>query len=146
MALTTQQRNNIVIWACLILMIMLTALERFTQNEKQYLPVFDTQYVLKEVKFVGYQWQMSERQWQCNVPDGACEESGLFWSELKAAPTEKPEHILGQSYAVKFYLQDVTDPLIFYWYPDQSLLQSQSKRWYTLPKFASYRLNKFIHP
>ena len=146
MALTGKQRNNVILLSCLVLMVLLTVLDKFTQNSKHYLPVFDAQYVLSKVTFLGYQWQMEDNQWQCNFQEGTCKETGQFWSELKAAPSKDPEHILGQSYTVKFYLQGVTDPLVFYWYPDQSLLQSQSKRWYTLPKFASYRLNKFINP
>tara|TARA_B100001094_G_C18195036_1_gene810172 strand:+ start:241 stop:687 length:447 start_codon:yes stop_codon:yes gene_type:complete len=144
MALTTRQRNNIILFTCIFFILILNITDRLIRNSQNYLPLFDEEYQLERVEFLGLVWQSNQLSWQCNFTHIECISNGMFWQELQASPIDIPKDTLHSNYVIRFTLKNPETVLVWYWYPEQALLQSHSKHWYKLPMLAQHKLKYFV--
>ena len=144
MAFTTRQKNNIILFTCIFFILIINITDKFLRDAQNYLPLFDTEYQLNRVEFLGLVWQSNQASWQCNFTHIDCVSNGLFWQDLRALPIDPPQQELHSNYVIRFTLKNPDTVLVWYWYPDQDLLKSHSAHWYKLPMLAQRKLKYFV--
>ncbi len=107
MALTTRQRNNIILFTCIFFILILNITDRIIRDSKNYLPLFDEEYQLERVEFLGLVWQSNQLSWQCNFTHIECVSNGMFWQELKALPVDQPQEALHSNHVIRFTLKNL---------------------------------------
>ena len=144
MALSTRQKNNIILFTCLIMFALLNLMDRYLNSKADFMPLFDEEHSVYRIEFQGLVWDLEQGVWHCNLIQVSCNKTGKFWSTLQARPFTEPTLIDQDSKPIRFYIQGASAVLIWSWFPKQGLIQSQSKRWYQLPHSTNEQLNEFV--
>ena len=97
-------------------------LDRLIEPKENFLPLFDHEYQLKQVEFLGLSWLKKDKIWRCNFHHIACSEYGQFWANLTALPIDSPLEKLEAHHPILFKLENYKKALIWYWYPDQAFV------------------------
>ena len=124
--------------------VLLNLMDRYLNSKTNFMAVFDQDYPVYRIEFQGLAWDLNQGVWHCNLIQVSCNETGQFWSTLQARPVTEPQSILANSKPIRFHVQGSTSVLIWSWFPEQSLLQSHSKRWYELSHSVNEQLNEFL--
>lgn len=136
MALSRRQWNNILIIASIVMVGLLTLLDKHTRDTpKETVPLFDAQAQLAQLQLSGMWMARNARdEWQCDPQVLNCQQWVDSWlhirvSPLLAAPAPdnkaKPQELLLQ-------LSD-REAQIWLLFPETGLLKSAAGNWYQIP-------------
>ncbi|MBL6735064.1 MAG: hypothetical protein ISP86_04200 [Shewanellaceae bacterium] len=144
MALSTRQKNNIILFTCLIMFALLNLMDRYLNSKVDFMPMFDQEHPVYRVEFQRLVWDLNKGVWHCNLIQISCNETGQFWSALQAKPIAEPQVVDTDSKPIRFHIEGASSVLVWSWFPEKSLLQSHSKRWYQLSNAVNEQLNEFV--
>ncbi len=136
MALTRKQWNNIIILASILMVSVLTLLDKRMNSVPDTHELFDSNTELQQLQLGGI-WlaQAANGQWQCDPKVLNCADWSQAWLSIRVSPlASKPE--LTQDERPRELLLKVSgaaEPQLWLFYPHQGLLKSAAGNWYLIP-------------
>lgn len=136
MALTRRQWNNILIIASVVMIGLLTMLNKHTRDTpKETVLLFDTQARLAQLQLSGVWMTRNARdEWQCDDKVLNCKQWVDSWLHIRVSPLlDEPQ--LDASAKPQELLLQLTDREAQIWllFVDAGLLKSAAGNWYQIP-------------
>lgn len=134
MALSRKQWNNILIGACVFMVVVLSFISRQTQDvPADTIALFDEQNRLTQVQLSGIWLSRQQESWQCDDTVLNCQAWAQAWSQVQVSPL--PEAITPK-YKPQELLISITgnsDAQLWLFYSQEGLLKSPANNWYQVP-------------
>ncbi|MCZ4339124.1 hypothetical protein [Shewanella colwelliana] len=145
MALSRKKWNNIIIFASIFMVAILTLLD----NEREKLPddaqpLFDDAAPLQQLQYDDFWLSEAGFSWQCEASILNCDEWANAWSKVQISPIEKLIPPESTPHELVIQIQDIATPQLWLFYRQQGLLKSPSGNWYQIPPSLRASLNPII--
>ncbi|MGL4613787.1 MAG: hypothetical protein ACRCVV_07805 [Shewanella sp.] len=145
MALSRKQWNNIIIFACLFMVAMLT----FMNNQTQNIPsdtkrLFDDNAPLAQLQLNNLWLRKQASAWTCAPEVLNCEEWAHAWQTVQISPLataragDNPLEIIIQ-------IVDIPDPQRWLYFPLEGTLKSPAGHWYQVPPSLRDQLQPILN-
>ena len=135
MALTSRQRNNIIILVTALMIIVLTLMNRFTNRaESDTHPLFDENTPLEQLQLNKHWLAKQNSKWLCDDTVLNCNDWADAWISVRIRLlTEAPEtYELPDELIIKIKRRSTPQTWLFF--PEQGLLKTSNNNWYEIPK------------
>jgi len=133
MPLTRKQWNNTLIIASLIMVSVLTVLDRRTsQVPSSSSPLFDAQTQLTELQLDGVWLSRSGDQWRCDPEVSNCADWGNAWQKVEVSALSQPPADPRQPRELSLRIANQTEGQVWLLFAD-GLLKSPAGNWYLIP-------------
>ncbi|ABV89413.1 hypothetical protein [Shewanella pealeana] len=134
MALSRKKWNTIIILASVLMISVLTVIERNSQQTPmQTQALFDISAPLSQLQFGEHWLQKRQSGWQCSSRVLNCLEWANAWEQVHiSALTDKPE-TTGEPIEVVIQVDDLIDAQLWIMFSEQGLLKSPAGNWYQVP-------------
>ncbi|KFZ35956.1 hypothetical protein HR45_19090 [Shewanella mangrovi] len=136
MALTRRRWNNIIIIACLLMIGVLTLLDRYTDDApSDTVQLFDQQNPLSQLQLAGV-WlaQTANGHWQCDERVLNCSEWVEHWQQLRVSAVELPANHQPADQPEELLIQVGQQQSQVWWlFPSVGMLRSAAGNWYEIP-------------
>ncbi|MCG9729009.1 hypothetical protein L1D44_04010 [Shewanella sp. Isolate13] len=134
MALSRKKWNTIIILASILMISVLTVIERNSQQTPmQTQALFDKSAPLSQLQYGELWLQKRQSGWQCSSRVLNCLEWANAWQQVHiSALTDKPE-TSGEPIELVIQVDDLIDAQLWIMFSEQGLLKSPSGNWYQIP-------------
>ena len=155
MALSRKQWNNIIIGACVFMVLVLSFMNKQTSDvPADVAPLFDEQNRLTQLQLSGIwlarvplsQGQLNQdehvtQEWQCDERVLNCQIWAQAWSQVQvSALTEKPQSST-KPQELLLSINQSNEPQLWLYYTPEGWLVSPSSQWYLVPPSLRGSLN-----
>lgn len=134
MALSRKKWNTIIILASILMISVLTVIERNSQQTPmQTQALFDRSAPLSQLQFGEHWLQKRQSGWQCSAKVLNCLEWANAWEQVHiSALVDKPEAV-GEPVELVIQIDDLDDAQLWIMFTEQGLLKSPAGNWYQVP-------------
>ncbi|NRB22336.1 hypothetical protein [Shewanella sp.] len=154
MALSRKKWNNIIILASIMMISILTLLDKQTAKlPDDAQPLFDDNSPLVQLQLDTLWLNKGSKVWQCHPDVLNCQSWAKAWSEIHLSalaqsidfPAAIDDH-LNKPRAQRLVIQiaDKQQPQLWQFYPKQGLLESPAENWYLIPPSQREALSPII--
>ncbi|CAM4067606.1 MULTISPECIES: hypothetical protein [Shewanella] len=134
MALTRRKWNNIIIFASIAMVAILTFLDRQRQTiPDDAQPLFDQQAPLAQLQYDDLWLAEQGFGWQCDPQVLNCRQWAEAWGGILVSPIAKPTDLSTQAHELVLQIRDIETPQLWLFYPGEGLLSSPAGNWYQVP-------------
>ncbi|MFQ6372097.1 hypothetical protein [Shewanella sp. YIC-542] len=136
MALSRRQWNNIIIVASVVMVGLLTLLDKHTHDTpKATVPLFDNGAQLQQLQLAGI-WMARNGQgaWQCDEKVLNCQQWVNHWLQIRVSPLLEapPQDAFGKPQELLLQLTD-HEAQVWLLFAEHGLLKSAAGNWYQIP-------------
>ncbi|MCH1929845.1 hypothetical protein L9G16_06595 [Shewanella sp. A25] len=134
MALSRKQWNNIIIIACLIMVAVLTFVDRKTQNiPSDAKRLFDDNAPLAQLQLDGIWLHKKASRWECDPKVLNCDEWAKAWQNLKVSPLNEAPELTESPQELVIQIADIVQTQRWMYFPNLGALKSPAGNWYQVP-------------
>ncbi|MCE9680421.1 hypothetical protein LZP69_14780 [Shewanella sp. AS1] len=134
MALSRKKWNNIIIFASVAMMAILTLLDGEAPSlPEDAQPLFDKAAPLYQLQYDNLWLSQGGFSWQCEPSILNCDSWADAWSEIQVSPIDKLIPPESRPHELVIQIQEFKTPQIWLLYPQEGLLKSPSDNWYLIP-------------
>ncbi len=141
MALTSRQRNNVIILISAIMIIALAIMNKFTNRLPENAhPLFDRATQLEQLQ-LGKLWMAKQNnKWICDEKVLNCSTWSSAWEDLKISmlTTTPDTHAPATELVIKIKHRE--NPQVWFFYPEQGLIKTSNNNWYRIPESLKTKL------
>ncbi|GIU25344.1 hypothetical protein L2719_10545 [Shewanella schlegeliana] len=145
MALSRKKWNTIIILASILMISVLTVIERNSQQTPmQTQALFDKSAPLSQLQYGEFWLQKRQSGWQCSERVLNCLEWANAWEQVHiSALADKPE-TSGEPIELVIQVEDLIDAQLWIMFSEQGLLKSPAGNWYQIPPSLRESLKPII--
>lgn len=145
MALTRKQWNNIIIFACVFMVAVLTFMDRKTHNiPSDAKRLFDDHAPLAQLQLDGLWLHKQTTQWECDTKILNCDEWANAWQTVLVSPLAKAPQSADKPQELVIQIADIADPQLWFYFPIEGALKSPAGNWYLVPPSLRAKLQPII--
>lgn len=145
MALSRKKWNTIIIVASVLMISVLTVIEKNSQQTPLHTQaLFDKAALLSQLQYGEHWLQKRQSGWQCSSNVLNCLEWANAWQQVHiSALTDKPE-TAGEPIELVIQVDDLDDAQLWVLFQQQGLLKSPAGNWYQVPPSLREALKPII--
>ncbi|MCL1138271.1 hypothetical protein [Shewanella pneumatophori] len=145
MALSRKKWNSIIIMASVLMISVLTVIEKNSQQiPLQTQALFDKAAPLSQLQYGEFWLQKRQSGWRCSSEVLNCLEWANAWQQVHiSALTEKPE-TAEEAIELVIQVDDLDDAQLWVLFQQQGLLKSPAGNWYQVPPSLREALKPII--
>ncbi|MGL5360014.1 MAG: hypothetical protein ACRDBI_09930 [Shewanella sp.] len=145
MALSRKQWNNIIIFACLFMVALLTFMDNKTRNiPSDAKRLFDDNAPLAQLQQDGLWLHRGASAWECAPEVLNCEEWANAWQTVQISPLASPS-LAEHPQEIIIQIVDILDPQRWLYFPLDGALKSPAGNWYQVPPSLRSQLQPILN-
>ncbi|QFU20526.1 hypothetical protein FM038_000645 [Shewanella eurypsychrophilus] len=147
MALSRKKWNNIIIIITILMISILTLLDRKTANiPDDATPLFDEKSPLTQLQIDKLWLNKGASSWQCHPNVLNCQSWAEAWSHIHLSALDQQFEAVDNEAAKKIVIQiaDKSQPQLWRFFAKSGLLESPAKNWYQIPPSQREALTPII--
>ncbi|MBM7073158.1 hypothetical protein JQC92_14170 [Shewanella sp. 202IG2-18] len=134
MALTSRQRNNVIILVSAVMIIALSIMNRITNHvPSDAHPLFDRTTQLEQLQ-LGQLWLARQKnEWVCDDKVLNCSTWAKAWEKIKISPLDGTPDIHEVAEELVIKIRHRTTSQVWLFFPNDGLLKTENNNWYQIP-------------
>ncbi|WP_394202756.1 hypothetical protein [Shewanella waksmanii] len=137
--------NNIIIIASIIMVSVLTLLDRKTAKlPDNAVALFDKSAPLTQLQFDDYWLDGGGFRWQCDERVLNCQQWAEAWKQVMISPQGFPPAVESTPHQLQIQVDDIKEPQSWWFYAAEGYLKSPAGNWYLIPPSLRQPLSPII--